>query len=159
MKTRKEPKPICTTVECYCGKHNKKVGSAEWFKEQETLKAKYSHTPTPWYISENTLNDKPTKETIWIDDMSGNALFALPKMGGRSYEEQMADAALIVRAVNTFEALTAENERLRNSHEELLQALKILVEHAGERYPHFESPRGVRDITQAMQAIAKAEGR
>lgn len=42
---------------------------------------------------------------------------------------------------------------------DLLEALRVLVDHAKEQYPHFESERGQRDITAALQAIAKAEGR
>jgi uncharacterized SAM-binding protein YcdF (DUF218 family) len=41
---------------------------------------------------------------------------------------------------------------------ELLAALKILVDHASETYPHFECERGQRDIAQARAAITKAIG-
>ncbi len=40
----------------------------------------------------------------------------------------------------------------------LLAALQVMVDHACERYPHFESERGQRDIEQARAAIALAGG-
>lgn len=57
-----------------------------------------------------------------------------------SQESDIANAALIAAAP------------------ELLAALEVLVEHAQETYPHFESERGQRDIKQALAAIAKATG-
>ena len=42
-------------------------------------------------------------------------------------------------------------------NQKLLEALKVLVDHAKETYPHFEDTRGQRDIKQAMEAIAAAE--
>lgn len=42
---------------------------------------------------------------------------------------------------------------------DLLETLKAMVDQAKENYPHFESPRGQRNIVNAMTAIAKAEGR
>lgn len=44
-----------------------------------------------------------------------------------SLEEAKANLALIVHCVNNFEALAAENERLRESNAELLVALKGVV--------------------------------
>lgn len=41
---------------------------------------------------------------------------------------------------------------------ELREALAVLLDHAQEQYPHFESERGQRDIAAAQAAIAKAEG-
>ena len=52
-----------------------------------------------------------------------------------------------------------EQSRLLGAAEELLEALIILVDHAQEAYPHFESERGQRDIEQAKVAIAKARGK
>ncbi len=37
---------------------------------------------------------------------------------------------------------------------EALKAIEILIDHAGETYPHFESPRGVEDIEKAVAAVA-----
>ena len=42
---------------------------------------------------------------------------------------------------------------------DLLETLKVLVDHAQEQYPHFESDRGQRDIGHALNAIARAEGK
>jgi hypothetical protein len=41
---------------------------------------------------------------------------------------------------------------------DLLAALETLVDHAQEKYPHFESERGQRDIAAALKAIARARG-
>ena len=38
--------------------------------------------------------------------------------------------------------------------DQALRDIVALIDHARERYPHFESPRGVADITRAEQAIA-----
>jgi hypothetical protein len=40
---------------------------------------------------------------------------------------------------------------------DLLEALRVLVDHAQERYPHFESERGLRDIRQALDVINKID--
>lgn len=104
---------------------------------------KPQHTPTPWYVSENTLNDESTKQTIWIDDMSGNAVFVLPKMGGRTYQAQMEDAAFIVRAVNC--------------HEELVQSIKEMREYVEEAY-ETKGPTLFNILNRAEKAIATAEG-
>jgi hypothetical protein len=66
------------------------------------------HTPTPWRIAltDDTTIIGPNREIVgstWQDD--------------KDYREQCdlrtADAAFIVRAVNSYDALKAENERLR----------------------------------------------
>jgi hypothetical protein len=41
---------------------------------------------------------------------------------------------------------------------ELLWALEVMVDHAQEMYPHFESERGQIDIAYAQFVIAKARG-
>jgi hypothetical protein len=43
-----------------------------------------------------------------------------------------------------------------NAHEELVNALKVLIDHAKETYPHFESERGQRDIKAGIEALTKA---
>ncbi len=40
---------------------------------------------------------------------------------------------------------------------ELLDILRILVEHAQERYPHFESPRGQAEIDLALKLLARSD--
>lgn len=39
------------------------------------------------------------------------------------------------------------------SHKDLLGALLVLVDHAEEPYPHFESERGKMDLAQAHAAL------
>jgi len=55
----------------------------------------------------------------------------------------------------TLETVNAD-ARLIAASPDLLEALRVLVDHAQERYPHFESERGQRDIKAALDAIAKA---
>ena len=43
-------------------------------------------------------------------------------------------------------------------HDELLEALGTLLAHSKEKYPHFESLRGQKDIKQAEQVLNKAKG-
>ena len=50
------------------------------------------------------------------------------------------------------------NARLIAAAPDLLEALVILLYHAQETYPHFESERGQRDIESALDAIRKARG-
>ena len=40
----------------------------------------------------------------------------------------------------------------------LMLALAVITDHAGEKYPHFESERGQRDIEAAHAALAQARG-
>jgi hypothetical protein len=44
-----------------------------------------------------------------------------------------------------------------DAYAEPLAALKVLVAHAGEMYPHFESVRGQADIQRAETALVKAQ--
>ncbi len=41
----------------------------------------------------------------------------------------------------------------------LQAALAVIVDHAGEAYPHFESERGQADIAQADRALETAKGK
>jgi len=41
---------------------------------------------------------------------------------------------------------------------DLLAAVEVLISHAKEVYPHFESERGVRDIKAAEDAVANVKG-
>lgn len=47
-------------------------------------------------------------------------------------------------------------DRAVNAHAGLVEALEVMTDHAGEKYPHFESERGQRDIKQAQAVLAKA---
>jgi hypothetical protein len=51
------------------------------------------------------------------------------------------------------------DSRLIAAAPDLIAALRVLVDHAQETYPHFEDERGKRDIALSLAAIAKAEGR
>jgi len=55
-----------------------------------------------------------------------------------------------------------DEETLANAHliaaaRELRSALRVMVNHAQETYPHFESERGQRDIAAAIAALRKSE--
>ena len=99
--------------------------------ETETAK----HTPGPWEIRDN--------QEIIVREGGGTVRLIAQCHAGHS-PERSANAAYIVRACN--------------SHEELLQALKVLLDHTEEQYPHFESIRGINDKEKARAAIANAEG-
>lgn len=52
-------------------------------------------------------------------------------------------ARLILTAVNNFDKMR--------------ETLTVLVDHASERYPHFESERGQRELEQARALLAKVK--
>lgn len=56
-------------------------------------------------------------------------------------------------------AETLANTNLIAAAREMQTALRTLVEHAQERYPHFESERGQLDIARAVLALIKSEGK
>ena len=93
------------------------------------------HTPGPWYVP-----DQRDCIVEFVNEETGYKI-AIANCG-ESYvlddAEMCANAALIAAAP------------------ELLEALRVLVDHTQEQYPHFESERGQRDIAQALAAIAKA---
>lgn len=107
-------------------------------------KEKYqpTHTPTPWSY-ENIAGHHSV-------NMSNGDSFAV---------ESEADAKHIVRAVNSFEKNEKELEFLRNSHEELLEALKLLFNCFSDgvegNYEAVISPDLVKEL---RKTIAKAEG-
>src|SRR5213080_987218 len=72
-------------------------------------------------------------------------------MFGSHDEDLQSD---ILEVARQLELTTAELERVKKQRDELLAALKVLVDHAQETYPHFESERGQRDIAQSLAAIA-----
>ena len=41
---------------------------------------------------------------------------------------------------------------------ELKDILAVLVDHASERYPHFESPRGQRELKTARALLSRING-
>lgn len=92
------------------------------------------HTPTPW---------KLIAETRILGEGMSLAKMLYNQAEGRSLDEAKVDAAFIVRAVN--------------SHEELLKALKRIVEING-------STGGAKALVEefkfiAREAIAQAEGK
>ena len=87
------------------------------------------HTPGPWTLQEH--ESEPCQ-------LIGNGTIHIADVYATDFPVGAADAALIAAAP------------------ELLEALRVLADHAQEQYPHFESERGQRDIAQALAAIAKA---
>lgn len=100
-------------------------------KKKAMNKQETEHTPTPWRF-----NEHPTYAdfTIWGD----NGLVAVvTELGdGLTYEQDCANARLIVRAVN--------------AHADLVAALELIHANAGE------SPEWIR--ARIGPALAKAKG-
>jgi len=46
---------------------------------------------------------------------------------------------------------------MENAIDGIVDALRVIVAHAQEQYPHFEGPRGQRDIKQALMALGRYE--
>lgn len=98
----------------------------------------HKHTAGPWRVStRGYTRDNDTKDLITAAD--GTCLGEV--IQSRYRVESEANTDLITAAP------------------ELLEALRVLADHAQEKYPHFESERGQADIKAALGAIAKAEGR
>lgn len=91
---------------------------------------KAQHTPGPWRYEDSTETIRSIPGNHWIASMD-------------SFDGAVDDDA---------------NAALIASAPDLLTALRVLVDHAQETYPHFESERGQRDIAAAIAAIAKATG-
>ena len=70
---------------------------------------------------------------------TSNGLERVCTMSRPGEQERLADARMIVRAVNA-RAL-------------MVEALQCMIEHAKERFPHFESERGQKDIADAQKAV------
>jgi hypothetical protein len=105
------------------------------------------HTSAPWAPAPH-----PMKRTGATFDILG-----------RSADAEDADEVCVLAHVYTgynaaliaaAPALLAECRRLRADNARLREALDVLVDHAEETYPHFESERGQRDIAQARAALA-----
>lgn len=97
-----------------------------------------AHTPGPWTVLADYIVTALPDGSVPISSRIVAPL-SESRPGGR-WEVSPTDAALIAAAP------------------ELLEALRVLVDHAQEAHPHFESERGQRDIGAAIAAIAKAEG-
>lgn len=97
------------------------------------------HTPGPWKVS------APGSFSSGINVHAGEA-----NKGTATY------IALAGERGTECEAESLANARLIAAAPMLLEALVVLVDHAQETHPHFESPRGQADIAAALAAIARA---
>jgi hypothetical protein len=77
-------------------------------------------------------------------------------MRARTQEEAAANAALVVKAVNEYASLKAENERLRVALEPFA-ALGAVVDTDGDIPPRL-SPKMMGALRNARAALSKAEG-
>lgn len=125
-------------------------------KDQAATKAylKAQHTPTPWkepqYIGENT---------YWIATPSGNKYsdhqecgLKVKPWGNRSINQDKADAAFIVRAVNSHEALKTQLQSLYD----LVCNIQSNVE--GANIVMREAENVGCNLEAVREAIAQAEG-
>lgn len=87
------------------------------------------HTPGEWLTSRDAVPDGHVQLTVYSVE-TGN------------------------RVATVFDR--EENAYVIAALPELLAALVVLVDHAQETHPHFESERGQRDIKAALDAIHKA---
>jgi hypothetical protein len=144
----------------HAGKHVKLDEAVA--QKQSDVKTQSEHTPTPWAFGEykdGSAFIKKANDTVPLADLPAYGLEAFSKT-------QKANAELIVRAVNSFEALTLENTRLRDAHdalvqrnEELKQALQHLVFLSCHGFDKFPDEVTRSAWVKASDAIAKAEGR
>ncbi len=51
------------------------------------------------------------------------------------------------------------SRRRKNPKSDCMGALRVLVDHAQEMYPHFESPRGQADIKRALTVLKRSRSR
>ena len=95
----------------------------------------HAHTPGPWKVRQATGN-----LDLCISGKK-NAVCVVPTHYG-PFELRQANAHLIAQAW---------------AIPQLVEALKVLVDHASERYPHFESERGQKDIAASQAALRLVE--
>lgn len=115
--------------------------------EREFNALKVEHTPTPWHIHDriyeiadtNTYQCQPDDETIQVKTIkAGLDDIAYVPVGDE------ANAALIVRAVN--------------SHEALVEALKGLFEHCAMVHKHWGEGSNAREADAAIETARKLIG-
>lgn len=114
------------------------------------MKTESQHTPTPWFYDEGGFSkggtvrqssDQRTGSYIRAQRDSGAHPAVCKMLKIHGYEQNQANAAFIVRAVN--------------AHQELLGVLKAIAGYTS--MPN--SPEG-RDLTKRLlEAIAKSEGK
>lgn len=77
----------------------------------------------------------------------------------RVYYDYTRDEAIadFLAMVNRQSNPKREGFSERSAWEIAKHALEVIAAHAGETYPHFESPRGQRDISKVRQAIALSD--
>ena len=97
---------------------------------------KPQHTPTPWHQVDNT--------GALVIDLNGNVMAHCAVQDELPMTERQANAAFIVRAVN--------------SHEELIEALKEVTEWLAASCTTSDGAQ-TEAIKQANSAIARAEGK
>lgn len=119
------------------------------------------HTPTPWNTDGESIFYCPPKNHDSIDSDLHIAKVYVPEDSEGPQKEGLANAAFIVRAVNEYQSL-------KDSHEELLEALRYISDDAETSFESVSdmtsAGRCARAIFErigkvATQAIAKAEGK
>ena len=103
-----------------------------------------AHTPTPWSIDKETINDPD----VVIESKSG--CFVAQVSSDADDTEAQANAAFIVRAVNA-------HEELLDNIRQAIRALEAGLDDTGECIGHVSTMDCVVD--DLKQAIAKAEGK
>ena len=96
------------------------------------IKDQTKHTNLPWGVGREFGTVVASAEPDYV----------LVRCQENKLERIRANAAYIVLACNAYP--------------ELVRALKIMIAHASETYPHFESERGKIDIQNAKAALEKA---
>ena len=120
-----------TYVYTDCTEHTHPAGC--WTRKENAM----TYTPGPWTI-QRYKDGQAAKQQILVHGPKPADAFLADVYSGNGSRDMEANARLIAAAP------------------ELLTALQVLTDHAGEMYPHFESERGQRDIAAAVSAIAKA---
>ncbi len=130
-------------------------------KSRNGVTERSEHTPTPWFTIK--WMDPEVKKEIMAIFGQGNTKgtsseylfesnFTLP------LELNKLNAAFIIRAVNSVEALEAENKRLKHSHEALLEAAKEALECA--TIPGGDIAKRAKNVVEKLtKAIRQAEGK
>jgi|HubBroStandDraft_4_1064222.scaffolds.fasta_scaffold449576_1 hypothetical protein len=113
------------------------MSELEWTDKQiaKLERSNMNHTPAPWKIEKYSEGNVRDAERI----KGASGLVIVNEVWGASLSECDANYKLIAAAPD------------------LLEALRVLTDHAQEKYPHFESERGQKDIEASLKAIAKAE--
>jgi hypothetical protein len=112
---------------------------------QQTIHKQSGHGPYLWAV-------------VWFDARNGVQNVSVYSFWGDA--AQMRDRLQANGHIAQIDLATDNTRKVsdvQSPARELLEALKTLTDHAQEKYPHFESERGQRDIAQALAAIHNAE--